>query len=329
VSLSCQNSDINCDFQLIADRNHWIHIIHTAADKLNMKHILVIIILLTANYDDPERIANLEAQAISDQSDWLGRIELAEIFLEQGNYISADKYLSEIEIMPGDSITDSAQSKAIFLRGLYYDLQDNIPEAMQKYIEATEIDTANARAWRRLGYLHEVFTDGEKMVDCFRHALAFTDDSAGVYYDLAVGYDYMDSLNLAVESYRNSLAINDALPEAYLNLGVDLGYLGYVDSSLYYFEKAAAAGMDEPELYYNIGVMKFEAGQVESALANFLKVLGIDPDYSPAQLQLGNVYEAVGDSGMARTYYEQFINTASLLYLDDINAVKEKLTKYK
>jgi tetratricopeptide (TPR) repeat protein len=283
---------------------------------------------LATNFDDPSYIANLEQKAKSNPRDWQSRFELAEIFIDQGNFANALIYLQQADAVLFNSESGSETARLNFIWGLYYDHQDDIPQAIEKYNASVKADPAYARAWRNLGYIYEVFSNGEKMLECFNHALAHSHDSVGIYYDIGVAYDYLEDLEQAISSYRKVLSFTDTIPEAFLNLGVDLGLTGYPDSALYYFGKAKAAGLAGPELYYNLGVMTFEAGSVEMALENFLQVLAFDPSYAPAKLMLGDVYEAIGDSGMARVYYEEFINSASFLYRDDIEAVKEKLKSY-
>ena len=71
-----------------------------------------------------------------------------------------------------------------------------------------------------------------------------------------------------------------------------------------------------------------DSGNTNGAIENFMKVLALDPRYSPAKLKLGDLYESLGDTGMAKIYYEDFVQTASLLYSDDVTKVKDKLSKY-
>ncbi len=295
------------------------------ADTFNMKCLLIALIIISSNFDKPEDIATLQQKAAGNPKDWQTRLELVQIFIDQRNFPDAEKYLKQSEDILNENNPGNEISQLYYLWGLYYDTQDNIPKAGEKYNEAIAADSSNAKAWRRLGYLHEVFADGEQMLICFENALANTDDSASVLYDIGVAYDYMDSVEQAIKSYNKALTINDSLPEAYLNLGVDWGFSGYHDSAAYYFNKAEEYGLESIELYYNMGVIAFDNGQVEQAMENFMSVLGIDPYYSPAMLMLGDIHEAIGDSSMAKVYYEEFINTAPILYQQNIDEIKQKL----
>ncbi len=298
------------------------------ADIHNMKYVLLALFLISSNFDKPEDISKLQEITANNPKDWRTRLELVEIFINQKNFNDAADYIEQAENILAINESGPELSHLYYLRGLYHDLQDNIPGAYEQYEKSVAADSTNAKSWRKLGYLHELFSDGEQMLICFSRSLAHTEDSVGVLYDIGVAYDYMDSIDQAIDCYQKALALNDSLPEAYLNLGVDLGFTGHPDSALYYFNKAREYGLESTELYYNMGVIAFDNSQVEQAIENFMTVLGIDPHYSPAKMMLGNVYEAIGDSGMAKVYFEEFIDTAPLLYQQNIDEIKEKLEKH-
>jgi len=288
---------------------------------------IVLIFILAADYGDPAFLANLEKKAANNPADWQTRLELVELYIQQDNLDEAQKYVLESVVAANDG-GDTCNARLYYLWGKVNDLQDNIPEAMEKYTRAIECDSTISDAWQKMGYLHEVFSNYEQMLYCFQKALPSAEDQSGLYYDIGVAYDYLDSLSQAIECYYQSLETGDSIPEAYLNLGVDWELLGHPDSAAHYFEKAIAAGFDNPELYYNMGVMMFDSGVYNEALDNFMRTLALNPYYSPAKLQLGRIYEIMGDSGMARVYFEEFVQTAPILYSDDIKAVKAKLEKY-
>ncbi|MCD6163164.1 MAG: hypothetical protein J7K40_12240 [candidate division Zixibacteria bacterium] len=293
-----------------------------------MKLLIILLIIIAGNYNDPVSISKLETQTVSNPDDIQPRLELADIFLSQENFKEAKKYLLQTQKIMETFDVDSCNAKYFYLWGLYYDLYGNIPSAQRYYSKTVECDSNYYDAWRNQGYIYEIFGNYDKMLYCFRRALKTTIDSAGTYYDMGVTCDYLDSLQLAIKYYNAAFDYGEVYPQAYMNIGIDWGMLGYDDSASYYFNKAVEAGLRSPELFYNIGIIMFESGASDEAMDNFMKTLSVDPDYSPAKLQIGNVYELYGDSGMAKVYFEEFVKTAPLIYRDDINRVKEKLLQY-
>lgn len=293
-----------------------------------MNVLLILLILFAGDYNRPVRIAELEAIAIQNPNDLVSRLKLVEIFIEQKNYAEAERYLKQARDI------DSTSAELLFLWGKFYDSQDNIPAALQKYLSAVSCDSTLSQAWRKLGYLYEITCNYEAMLDCFKKALVTTDDSSGVYYDLGVTYDYLDSIGLALENYYKALRTGADFPEVYFNIGVDWGLADYSDSAYYYFSEVlnmldtTRADFQISKLYYNIGILMMESGAYEQAMDNFMKTLSYEPDFSPAKLQLGYLYEIMGDTGLAKVYFHEFVQTAPIIYLDDINKIKEKLSNY-
>jgi tetratricopeptide (TPR) repeat protein len=287
-----------------------------------MIQYLLALAIIAADYTAPQQIADLEQQARADIHDQQSRLKLARIFIDQENYVEAKKNLTEAESI--DSLSGSLQ----FFWGKFYDQQDNIAAASERYTKAVKLDSTLSEAWRNLGYIDEITGNYQSMLDHFRRALPNTRDSAGLLYDIGVTYDYMEVPDSAIAVYHQALEAGAKFPEVYINLGADWGILANADSAKYYFQKAVAAGSQSPELFYNLGMLAAESGDREQAIEHYLECLSYDQSYSPAKLQLGNIYESLGDSGNALIYYREFVKTAPFIYRDDIKSTKEKLVKY-
>lgn len=288
-----------------------------------MIEYLLALALITANYNIPQQIAALEQQVKADSLNQGARLKLAKIFLEQENYAEVERNLKEAEKI------DSLSGQLQFLWGKFFDQQDNIAAAFDRYSKAVTLDSSLSQAWRNLAYIDEITGNYQSMLERFGMTLRNTDDSGGVLYDIGVTYDYLELPDSAIISYNLSRAAGAKFPEVFINLGADWGILGNLDSAKYYLEEAAEAGSQSPELFYNLGMLAFESGKGEEAIENFMQCLSLDQNYSPAKLQLGNIYEAIGDSDNAYEYYQDFVKTAPFIYRDDIKLTKDKLVKYE
>lgn len=289
-----------------------------------LANILVIAVLSVAGSPvDSDDLARLLERAKRDSTDLDSRLGLIEIYLEQGNFAQAEDYLNQAQAI------DSLSAKVFFLRGRYYDYQDDLPSALNNYNLAIDRDSTLSEAWRARAYLHEIFANYELMLSDLNHALANTGDSAGVYYDIGVAYDYLGDTEKAGSSYKSALSCGAGFPEIFVNLGAYWADIGHLDSAGHYLEKAVAAGGNSPELYYNLGMVDFELGKYQSAIADFYNCLSVSPDFAAAKLQLGYLYEMVGDTGMAIAYLEDFIETAPMIYRDDISRAKERLARLR
>jgi tetratricopeptide (TPR) repeat protein len=288
-----------------------------------MVEYLLALALITADYSVPEQIADLEKQARVDTHNIEARLKLARIFIEQENYPEAEKNLREAEGI--DSLSGMVQ----YLWGRYYDQQDNIAAAFDRYSKAVAFDSTLSDGWRNLAYIDEITGNYQSMLERFEKALVNSKDSAGLLYDIGVTYDYLEIADSAIIAYHRALAVGAKFPEIYINLGADWGILEDIDSAQYYLEKAVKAGSQSPELFYNLGMLASERGKREEAIEHYMECLSLDQAYSPAKLQLGNLYESLGDSANALIYFQDFVKTAPFIYRDDIKSTKEKLVKYE
>jgi len=289
-----------------------------------MAYLLIALILINGSFETPTEIVRLEQEANSDPANWKSSLQLADIFIAQANFTQAYNCLSLADQSYAQGFIDSCEADYFYTWGMYYDEKINIPKAIEYYSRTVECDSTFSQAWRNSAYLYEIFGQYDSMMVCLQKCLVNTDDSAGVYYDLGVAYDYLDSLEQSIICYNYSLEIQ-TYPAAFLNLGVDWGMLGYRDSAMHYFHWAEESGLESPELFYNMGVISYESEDFEQAMDFFSRTLITDPDYTAANLQLGSLYEQTGDTGMAVEYYKEFVRTAPLIYADDIKKVKEYL----
>jgi tetratricopeptide (TPR) repeat protein len=288
-----------------------------------MIEYLLALALVATDYSVPQQIADLEKQAKADIHNVQARLKLAQIFIEQENYAEAKKNLEEAEAI--DSLSGATQ----YLWGKYFDQQDNIAAAYDRYSKAANLDSSLSEAWRNLGYIDEITGNYQSMLERFELALVNTSDSAGLLYDIGVTYDYLEIPDSAIIVYHQALEAGAQFPEVYINLGADWGILEDIDSAQHYLEKAVEAGSQSPELFYNLGMIASERGKREEAIEHYMECLSLDQAYAPAKLQLGNLYESLGDSANAASYYQDFVKTAPFIYRDDIKSTKEKLVKYE
>ncbi len=289
-----------------------------------LSNIIIFVLLAAAgNAGDPDSLDRLLKRAEADPSDMESRLKLIEIFIEQGNFAQAETYLKLAQAI------DSSSAMVYFLWGRYYDYQDNLALAMSNYNSAIDRDSTLAEAWRARAYLHEIFANYELMLSDLNHALAATKDSAGVFYDIGVAYDYLGDIENAGASYKSALSCGAQFPEIFVNLGAYWADIGDFDSANYYLALAIKSGGDSPELHYNLGMVNFQQGNYQRAISDFYDCLSVAPEFAAAKLQLGYLYELVGDTGMAITYLEDFINTAPIIYNQDIAKAKEKLARLR
>ena len=116
----------------------------------------------------------------------------------------------------------------------------------------------------------------------------------------------------AIAAYEAALALRPGLPNAWYNLARLQRRAGRPEAALASYAKALAHGVSEPEeIHLNRAVLYADdLARSDAAEAELKRALEINPQYLPAHLNLGNLYEDRGDRPNARTAYERALAIA-------------------
>jgi len=262
-------------------------------------------------------------RAVSENShDFDSVRQLVEIYIQQRNFASADSVL-KIYARCGEK-----NGYTVYLEARVLDLTENIEKAMSKYWEAIDLDSTLWPAYRDLAFLYDIFSGYETMNRLLKKALIFAPVPEILYYDYGYTFDMMGQLDSAIYYYQKAIDFDSLDHQAYLNLGAIMGLGGNLDSAKFLLEKAVMINPDSPEAFYNLGEINLSLGLLDNAAGSFQHALALDSGLFAAKKRLGDIFEIMGDSGMARLYYEDFLNSAPTVYIDDINEVRQKLAKY-
>lgn len=270
-----------------------------------------------------DRITALNRAISENPADFQAVEDLVYLLIDHQNYETADSVLNEY------LKTDPRNPGAIYLRARILDLTENIEKAMSEYWKAIDLDSTQWRAYRDLAYLYDIFSGYETMNRLLRKAVMYAPEADSLYYDLGYSYDMLGWLDSAQFYYREAVSFDSLDRQACLNLGAIMGIRGDLDSAKYYTEKALAGNFDSPETYYNLGEINLSLGFFDNAADNFQHALALNSGLFAAKKKLGDLYEIMGDSGMARIYYQDFLDSAPIIYIDEINEVRQKLSQYK
>lgn len=286
--------------------------------------LVVSLFIFTVAYSQHDDITRLSQAVSEDSLDFDAVRQLVEIYIEQRNYASADNILSEY-------LAKSAKQNAYatYLQGRLLDLKENVNGAIDKYLRAIEMDSTLWQAYRDIAYLYDIFSEYETMNSMLQKSIDFAPIPESLYYDYAYSFDMMGQLDSAEYYYHKAIDFDSLDYQAYLNLGAIMGLSGNLDSAKFLLEKSVMINPGSPEAFYNLGEVSISLGLFDDAAGSFQHALALDSGLFAAKKRLGDVYEIMGDSGMARLYYEDFLDSAPIIYMDDINEVRLKLDNYK
>lgn len=111
----------------------------------------------------------------------------------------------------------------------------------------------------------------------------------------------------AIGAFEQALSADSALPDAWYNLAYLQRCSRAFTESLESYRNALSAGLERPEeAHLNMALILSEhLNRAPDAEAELRKALDLNPRFIPAWLNLGNLYEDLGDPVQARKAYSQ------------------------
>lgn len=137
-------------------------------------------------------------------------------------------------------------------------------------------------------------------------------DSDWIKYGVGMVYMRKRRYQSAEDEFNELLAKNPSYGYAYAQLGYIRKYAGKKEESIVLFNKAIKHLPDEEMGIYQRGLMHVECEKFDDALDQFSKVLGLNPVYADAILNIGFVYGRKGD-------FEQAEKLLKVAYQKDAN----------
>jgi tetratricopeptide (TPR) repeat protein len=268
-------------------------------------------------------IAALERRIEEEPGDFESTWRLAQIFIDQANYISAESIINNYLTI------DSTNARALYLYGRVMDLTDNIAEAIDYYSLSIDHDSTFWMPYRDLAFLYDIFCDYEKTYQYLSRAAALAPVPDSLYFDLGYSLDMLEMPDSALHYYGLALEFDPDDHQASLNIGAIWGNRGQIDSARIYTERSINSNPEFAEACFNYAEIMSIDGDTLSAITYFLKALARDQAMFAAKKRLGDLFEARGDSAMAMIYFQEFLESAPMIYADDIAEVLEKLGRYK
>ncbi len=243
--------------------------------------------------------------------------------------INAAYYDSAGHILNNYILHDSLNCEAWYLLGLMYDQRDNLPLAVRYYHKSIAVDSRCWEPYRDLAYMFDVFAQYDSMNVYLQKAVMLMPDPVALYYDFAYSFDMLNEKDSAITYYYQYLKAHPDDIDANLNVGAIWGANGNLDSAEIYTARALKIDPNYSKTCYNYAEILKSRGDIPKAIDYYQKALALEPKLVEAKLCLGEAYENLGDIAMARLYYKEFVDTAPIIYLDDINRIKAKLGGYK
>jgi arylsulfatase A-like enzyme/Tfp pilus assembly protein PilF len=134
-------------------------------------------------------------------------------------------------------------------------------------------------------------------------ALALNEKNFRAWYELA-RTQLRESPDAASASLDKVLAIQPNFAPAWRDLALLDMQLGKYEAATGHLEKAAQLGLAEPATYNYLGISYSRTNRLDLAMASYRRALTLNPNFAEAHLNLGFVYERMGQATSARQEYD-------------------------
>ncbi len=176
--------------------------------------------------------------------------------------------------------------------------------------EGVRLDPTDPRCHLYLGKAYDEMGQYRRAIQVYQHALAMKLQDDKVYARLGTDYLRVRDLPKAVDAMARASEINPADLENLRNLGIAYMQLGRRDDAERTFKSITAQNDRYAPAYDGLGLVALDRGDTETARRDFERSLQVDPKEVVALLDLGMVYQKMGNQDEALYYFQSFLAKA-------------------
>ena len=201
--------------------------------------------------------------------------------------------IPEFVNVPPDGLEniDPAATKFYRVANSAHDLMqaNQIPEAIQEWRKALQMDASDARAHFYLAVALTRNDQEREAVAAYRKACALDSHQSACFAHLALSQVNTGDLRGAVINYRKALALDPSNAWAQADLGTVLYQTGQTQGGYNLLRKAVDSAPDFPDGHNQLGTVLAKMGRMDEAVAQLQKAISLAPTSVEYQYNLGFV----------------------------------------
>ena len=175
-------------------------------------------------------------------------------------------------------------------------------EYLQKALTLAPQNPAVQRSWGRYLASQKRFGEAEA---AFKKAISLNPGSAALA-QVELGDLYLAGMNnpaKAIPAYRAAISLDPRVPGAHYSLGMALGSSGETAKAEGEFQEAGRQEPGNPMPLQALAVLYLQRRELDKALQSFSEALKVQPEFIPAHMGRGEVFEATGKDASALAEY--------------------------
>ena len=199
-------------------------------------------------------------------------------------------------------------SQAHFSLGAIYQEQNKLRLAAQAMEACLKLNPKYYPAYYRLGEIHLQQDNPQAALESFQRVQKLNTKWARPYYGIGLAHFKQGNDNAAREAFEEAVYRDPKFAPAHFKLGQVLAKEGFFDDAWGEYEAGQKHQSYTAEDLYELGTIFVQEGNQEGAVPIFRRIIdNIDPTHTAALLQLGEIYYATGEEGIAIEHYKQAI----------------------
>ncbi len=224
---------------------------------------------------------------------WMAHSNLASLFSRRGDYVQAEKHLEEaLELKPDYSEAHLNMGKV--LEGL-----GRLTEAEKSYHRAIELMPNLPAAYNGLGVVYAKQGKIEAAKNSIGQALKLWPRFAEAHVNLGSILQGENQIDAAISQFKAAIDIQPELFAAQYNLALAYYGKGDLQNAEHEMRMATKLQPTNPTVLMNLGAILSSERKYEEAIAVFTETIKMAPKYADAYYNLGSVYKAIGNEGLA------------------------------
>lgn len=192
-------------------------------------------------------------------------------------------------------------------RGLAYQNQGNLQQAMLDYNKAIEIKPDYAEAYNDRGLIYYSRGEFDQAIADYCKAIEIQPRYAKAYYNRGAAYAAKKEYDQAIADCSKAIEINPYDATAYYNRAATYGVKGEYDRAINDCSKAISINPLDAKAYYNRGVIYALKKEFTLAISDYSQAIKIQPGYAQAYNNRGNIYQDRGEYKQAIADYNKAI----------------------
>ena len=205
-------------------------------------------------------------------------------------------------------------SQAHFSVGAIYQEQEKLELAAQAMQTCLELNPKYYPAYYRLGEIYLQQDNPQAALESFQAVQKMNKKWARPYYGIGLAHFKQGNDNAAREAFEEAIYRDPKFAPAHFKLGQVLAKEGFFDEAWEEYEVGRKYQPYTAADLYELGTIFAQEGNQEGAISIFRRVIdNIDATHTAALLQLGEIYYATGEEGLAIEHYRQAIEADASL----------------